>query len=193
MVMAMTGCSHVRPHPGWTQEGTASWYGEDFHGRPTASGEIYDMHGMSAAHNTLPLGSVVRVTHLGNGRQVVLPINDRGPFVGNRVIDLSYGAARQLSIEKEGLAKVRIEVVQIPRALNERYTLQLGAFTERQNAVALVRKLQDMGYEPVVEEASAQGRQFFRVRIGTYSTMKPAQDLANLFTSRGMSCMVIGL
>ncbi len=184
----------MQPREGaWVQTGTASWYGQDFHGKPTATGEPYNMYGMSAAHRTLPLGSTVRVTHLANGRQVVIPINDRGPFVGNRIIDLSYGAAAQLGMTKEGLAKVRIEVVQTPRAFTERYTLQFGAFTERRNAVELADKLQRMGHNPSIEGASAHGRYFYRVRLGSFSSMEPAQDLANTFGSRGIPCVVIGL
>lgn len=177
----------------WVQTGTASWYGQDFHGKATASGEPYDMYGRSAAHRTLPLGSRVLVTNLGNGRRIVIPINDRGPFVGDRILDLSYGAAEQLGMIKEGLAKVHIEVVQTPRAFTERYTLQFGAFTERQNAVALAEKLKKLGHDPSVEGASAHGRYFYRVRIGSFSALGPAQELANVFGSRGISCVVIGL
>ncbi len=188
------GCSHLRPREGaWEQTGTASWYGQDFHGKPTATGEPYNMYGLSAAHRTLPLGSRVRVTNLENGRRIVIPINDRGPFVGDRIIDLSYGAADQLGLVKEGLAKVRIEVVQTPRAFTERYTVQFGAFTERQNAVTLAEKLQRLGHNPSVEGASAHGRYFYRVRIGSFGSLEPAQELANIFGSRGIPCVVIGL
>src|SRR6201997_5637088 len=93
------------------QVGTASWYGEDFDGKPTASGEDYDMYDMTAAHPTLPLGSYVRVTNLRNGRAVVVKVNDRGPIVQGRIIDLSYGAARVLQFENHGLQKVRLDVV----------------------------------------------------------------------------------
>ncbi len=88
--------------------GVASWYGRRFHGRPTANGEVYDMHALTAAHPTLPLPSLVRVTHLQNGRSLVLRVNDRGPFVKNREIDLSQGAARALGFERQGLARVHV-------------------------------------------------------------------------------------
>ena len=94
------------------QIGTASWYGEDFDGKPTASGEDYDMYDMTAAHPTLPLGSYVRVTNLTNGRAVVVKVNDRGPIVQGRIIDLSYGAAQALQFKDHGLQKVRLDVVQ---------------------------------------------------------------------------------
>jgi rare lipoprotein A len=93
------------------QVGTASWYGEYFDGKPTASGEDYDMYDMTAAHPTLPLGSYVRVTNLRNGRAVVVKVNDRGPIVEGRIIDLSFGAAQALQFQHRGLQKVRLDVV----------------------------------------------------------------------------------
>src|SRR5262250_1705705 len=93
------------------QVGVASWYGEYFDGKPTASGEPYDMYDMTAAHLTLPLGSYVRVTNLRNGRAVVVRVNDRGPIVAGRIIDLSYGAATALGYDKRGLQKVRLDLV----------------------------------------------------------------------------------
>jgi rare lipoprotein A len=93
------------------QVGTASWYGEYFDGKPTASGENYDMYDMTAAHPTLPLGSYVRVTNLRNGRAVVVKVNDRGPIVEGRIIDLSYGAAQALQFQQRGLQKVRLDLV----------------------------------------------------------------------------------
>jgi rare lipoprotein A len=93
------------------QVGTASWYGEDFDGKPTASGEDYDMYDMTAAHPTLPLGSYVKVTNLHNGRAVVVKVNDRGPIVPGRIIDLSYGAAQVLEFQHKGLQRVRLDLV----------------------------------------------------------------------------------
>lgn len=98
-----------RPKP--YQVGTASWYGKDFEGKLTASGEPYDMHEFTAAHMTLPLGSWVRVTNLNNGRWVVLKVNDRGPVVPGRIIDVSYNAARVLDFKSRGLAHVRLDVI----------------------------------------------------------------------------------
>ena len=92
------------------QVGLASFYGKKFHGRPTSSGEIFDMYGMTAAHNTLPLGSQIQVTHLGNHKSVIVKVNDRGPFVEGRILDLSYGAAKQLGMIEEGVAEVSIDV-----------------------------------------------------------------------------------
>src|SRR5574337_1672731 len=102
--------------PGAVQIGTASWYGPGFHGNRTSNGEIYDQYELTAAHQTLPLGSRVAVTNLQNGRQVEVRINDRGPFVKGRSIDLSYGAARNLGMIGPGTVPVRIEVLGIDRA-----------------------------------------------------------------------------
>ena len=98
--------------------GTASWYGEYFDGKPTASGEDYDMYDMTAAHPSLPMGSYVRVTNLRNGRAVVVKVNDRGPIVPGRIIDLSYGAARVLQFEHRGVQKVRLDLVK-PRTKHQ--------------------------------------------------------------------------
>ena len=92
------------------QVGLASYYGKKFHGRPTASGEIFDMYDMTAAHKTLPLGSQIQVTHLGNHRSIIVKVNDRGPFVEGRILDLSYGAAKEIGMIEEGVAEVRIDV-----------------------------------------------------------------------------------
>lgn len=115
--------SHVKPagkairhKPRPYQVGTASWYGREFEGKPTATGEPYDMHEFTAAHMTLPLGTWVRVTNLRNGNWVVVRINDRGPVVPGRIIDLSYGAARMLNFKSRGLTRVRLDIIQ-PRTL----------------------------------------------------------------------------
>ncbi len=102
----------VKPGGRFVQIGIASYYAEDFHGKLTASGETFNMYELSAAHKTLPLGTVVRVTNLDNGKSVVVPINDRGPFVKNRIIDLSYGAAKVLGMIGPGTARVRVEVLE---------------------------------------------------------------------------------
>jgi rare lipoprotein A len=105
------GSSSKETTPKPYQTGRASWYGKQFHGRSTASGEPYDMFQFTAAHRQLPLGTWVRVTSLHNGRSITVRINDRGPYVGNRVIDLSYGAAQMLELRARGTEKVRIDIV----------------------------------------------------------------------------------
>lgn len=95
----------------WSQTGIASWYGSYFHGRTTANGEIYNMYALTAAHKELPFGTVVRVTHLGNGSSVVVRINDRGPFIKGRIIDLSLRAAEEIGMKSQGVAKVKVEII----------------------------------------------------------------------------------
>lgn len=127
---------------GYKETGIASWYGADFHGKPTANGECYDMYAISAAHNTLPMPTWVRVTHLENGRSIVLRVNDRGPFARGRLIDLSYGAASKLGMVKQGTAPVSVEAVSGPfhdtkphtRLAQQQQPQQKQTFTERVSA-----------------------------------------------------------
>jgi len=143
---------------GFRQRGKASWYGKAFHGRPTASGEPFDMYKISAAHKTLPLGTCVRVTNLSNGKEVVVRINDRGPFIKGRVIDLSYAAAREIRLVGPGVTDVvllalgrevgKIEsplgtkpVVEIEDLESGLFTIQVGAFKGRRNALLLADRL----------------------------------------------------
>jgi len=115
----LAACHTTMPRaygPGFTETGLASWYGADFHHKRTANGERFDMNGLTAAHRSLPFDSYVRVTNVANGRSVVVRINDRGPFIADRIIDLSAKAARQLGIKEDGVARVRIEVVRSSEA-----------------------------------------------------------------------------
>ncbi len=162
----LAGCATTTrlesPNRGTTQNGLASWYGAKFHGRPTASGEIYDMNRISAAHKQLPLGTVVQVKNRDNGKKLRVPINDRGPFIKGRIIDLSVGAARRLEMFGQGLANVRIKVVRLPpkkrrlpisypargsragwtnRDRQSDFVIQAGSFRKRSRAVALARRL----------------------------------------------------
>jgi rare lipoprotein A len=126
-LLVLTGCATTRvavppsapPRLGAEERGQASWYGEPFHGRRTSSGEVFNMYQLTAAHRTLPLGTRVRVTHLGNGRSVEVRINDRGPFVGGRIIDVSYAAAQRLSAVGAGVFPVRLRVVALPDSARE--------------------------------------------------------------------------
>jgi rare lipoprotein A len=113
VILLALGCARgPRPqYPGGAQYGLASWYGRDFNGRPTASGEIFDMYGYTAAHRSLPFGTRVRVTNEANGSSVVVRINDRGPWVEGRILDLSYAAAKQLGMLEAGVIRVRLEVL----------------------------------------------------------------------------------
>lgn len=145
--------------------GTASWYGWQFHGRPTANGETYDMNGFTAAHRTLPFGTLVRVSLIDGSASVDVRINDRGPFVDDRIIDLSLSAARRLGMLRSGVAEVRLQVVGRPQP--QRYVLQIGSFSSSDNARNLLRRLQARNVPAALESAGA----FTRVVTG------PATDV----------------
>jgi rare lipoprotein A len=173
---------------GYVERGVASWYGPGFHKIRTSTGELYDMYGMTAAHKTLPLPAYVRVTNLQNGRSVVVRVNDRGPFVGNRIIDLSYTAAAKLDMLRNGTAMVEVRSVDSPTPVSvttdapaaapvtiARPTLfvQAGAFSDPANAQRLAEKLRGHSYGNVfVRDDQIAGRRMYRVRIG------PVPDVA---------------
>ncbi len=144
-----TGRESSRAVSGFTQVGEASWYGQDFHGRPTASGEPYDMWAHTAAHRTLPFDTRVRVTHLATGAATEVRINDRGPFVKNRIIDLSLAAARDLGLDRSGTGRVRLQIISSSGV----YLLQLGSFEYRANAETLRHRLRAAGYRAELEPA----------------------------------------
>lgn len=185
---------------GFRERGVASWYGRDFHGKPTSSGETYDMHELTAAHKTLPLPTWVEVTNEHNGRQVIVKVNDRGPFVDDRIIDLSLRAAEELDMVEAGTARVRVRALGAPATFNspprplqasaqERSGfsiisearadsgvgdtpfrpsyVQVGAFSDRNNAAQLVERLEDGGFVNIFVLTSGEGRErLHRVRIG---------------------------
>lgn len=179
---------------GHRERGVASWYGTKFHGRTTSSGEPYDMYAMTAAHKTLPLPTYVRVTHRGNGRSVVVRVNDRGPFVGDRIIDLSYAAAVRLGMHNDGTALVDIEVVapgsttaapvlaraDAPpgEAHAESVWLQVGAFSDEANATRLQARLANEGIRDVVTLSEARaGKRVYRVRIGPLTAVEAVESM----------------
>jgi rare lipoprotein A len=180
------------------QYGIASWYGKDFHGNPTASGEIYDMYQLTAAHRTLPLGTYVMVTNLENNRSAEVKINDRGPFVKGRIIDLSYAGARGLDMVERGTARVRVEVLKGKALMAKHedpgfgrgFTVQVGAFTDKDNAMklsrALVRELDNV-YISVFE---TPGTCYYRVRVGNFPTREGAYGMAQRLAAKGYSVMI---
>jgi len=157
---------------GYVERGVASWYGPDFHGGRTATGEIYDMNGLSGAHPTLPLPAWVEVTNLQNGRSVVVRLNDRGPFARNRIIDLSRAAAERLDMLRAGTAMVEVRSLATAEpapalAPASEFFAQAGAFTDRDNAERLAERLRKAGIDGVsVVELQIDGRRMFRVRAG---------------------------
>jgi rare lipoprotein A len=180
----------------YTQTGIASWYGSKFHGRKTASGERYNMYGVSAAHRTLPLGTVVRVTHRGNGKRLTVRINDRGPFVKGRIIDLSYGAARKLDMVKEGVAEVLLEAfgteeVSLAATAKAFYSVQAGSFLLRRNAEQLKISL-DRDFEDVSIHGFQDAEDtYFRVRVGRYDSESEARKMAGTLERAGYSGFVV--
>lgn len=159
---------------GWSEEGMASWYGEPFHGRKTANGETYDMEKLTAAHKTLPFHTVVRVTNLKNGRSVDVRINDRGPFVKGRIVDLSRAAARQVDMIGDGVAPVRLAIVTpgvAPPGRNMTFAVQVGAFSVEANAHGLRATL--AAHFKSVYVVAAGG--FHRVRVGPLATEAEAR------------------
>jgi rare lipoprotein A len=184
-------------HEGFVQEGVASWYGDDFHGKPTSNGETYDMYALTAAHKTLPLGVYVRARNLRNGKEVVVRINDRGPFVKERIIDFSYTAARQLGIADAGTAPVRIEALGYrggdgaspyrPPASYDAgsYAVQVAAFANGDNAERLAARLKKRHGAASIQEARVNGSRFFRVRVGTYGSLKTAEEARGSFERDG--------
>ena len=210
------GCVHHRRRAGAphipsrerSQVVVSSWYGKEFNGKPTASGEIFNMYGLTAAHRTLPLGTVVRVTNLENGRQAVLTINDRGPFVKGRGLDCSYGAAKALGFANEGLARVRIQVLdratERPKSaptpgetlvggpgtsaslLDASFTVQVGAFQNEQNAL----RFRDLMANRYGDAYVIRFRDFYRVRVGHLPTEAAAEALKERIQSDGVTGFV---
>lgn len=182
---------------GYREQGVASWYGAPFHGRRTSSGTVYDMHDFTAAHKTLPLPTLVRVTNLENGRSVVVTVDDRGPFVKNRLIDLSFAAAKELGIVQTGTGRVEVEAVRTRRVLSasaapaaaapakaQRIFMQVGAFSDEANAARLKGSLESNGVNNVVIRYDDDVRPgLYRVRIGPIEGSAEYDALASRLAS----------
>jgi len=192
----------------YKERGIASWYGSKFHGRRTSSGEPYDMHAMTAAHKTLPLPTYVKVTNLKNGRQVILKVNDRGPFHENRIIDLSHTAALKLGIKGSGTGLVEVEAIDpgqthtavktitapapAPSSISNKASavslyLQLGAFSSSQNAYQLKDRinLALSANQAHISKTVKDGLQFYRVRIGPFGSTGQADDVVQILAQKG--------
>jgi rare lipoprotein A len=174
---------------GWTEKGIASWYGEPYHGRRTASGEIYDMHELTAAHKTLAFGSVVKVTRRDTGADVKVRVNDRGPFIEGRIIDLSFAAAKKIDLDRDGVAPVKIKVVGREPAPERRpgraeepedcFWVQVGAFGDSANAYQAEAELERNRETAVVLEGFDE---LWRVRVGPFDKEKLAEKARNRIT-----------
>ncbi len=187
---------------GFVERGTASWYGKKFHGRKTSSGEIYNMHAMTAAHKTLPLPTYVRVENLANGKSVVVKVNDRGPFVGDRIIDLSYAAAQKLNVVGPGTAKVEVTAMvsatqssrtvvrSIPltdnKAADVPLFIQMGSFGSVVNAQNMKRELNTANEQAVsVSELETATGLFYRVRVGPLYGIDEANAVVRRLNKKG--------
>ena len=180
---------------GYDETGVASWYGTKFHGQRTANGEIYDLYLATAAHRSLPLPSYARVTNLRNGRQIVVRVNDRGPFHSERLIDLSYAAAVRLGFAERGTTEVRVEVIELAGVDDRRGIqggeyryLQLGAFSSLRSAQELRDSVSAMVEVPVrVSPVDVGGQRLNRVRVGPVNDGRELQRLRDLLMARGYS------
>jgi rare lipoprotein A len=186
----------LQSHEGFVQTGVASWYGKDFHGKTTSIGEKYDMNAMTAAHKTLPLGVYVKVRNRDNGREPIVRVNDRGPFVKGRVIDLSYAAARKLGVDIAGTAPVRIEALgfrqdgqggyKSPATYDSgSYTVQLGSFKEYANARRLSDQMKNLFGFSDLRLTNVNGDLFYRVYAGRYDSLRSADAAEKNFAEHG--------
>jgi rare lipoprotein A len=191
LALFVSGCASSRPKTGGTtyQRGVASWYGPGFHGRFTASGERYDMDAMTAAHPTLPFGTLVEVRNLENGRRATVRINDRGPFEKRRIIDLSRAAAREIGMLGPGTARVELAAVGVVPSAPRVYAVQVAAFRESGRAAELAAAL-GRDYRDVVVLADGV---WHRVQVGRFADRAGADSLRDELAASGLSAIVVPL
>ena len=171
------------------ETGIASWYGSECHGKKTANGELYNMYAMTAAHKTLPFGSHVKVTNMANKRSVEVRINDRGPFIKKRIIDLSYAAAKALDIVDSGIAMVQVEVTKKAKYHDMQYTIQVGSFKEKRNALDLKKELQKKYNKVYVVAWTSWPTIYYRVRVGYFRSNEEVQKVAQRLVKEGYSVL----
>jgi len=179
---------------GFREEGIASWYGPGFHGKLTANGERYDMHGMTAAHRILPFGTRVRVTNLENGKSIVVRINDRGPFANDRIIDLTRTGAQKIDMLTQGTARVRLETQGQVKGLHDgdlsgSFYVQVGAFGNKSNAEALAAKIRRPGQSSRVVWSDQSN--LWRVQAGPFTSLHKAEDGADAMSTEFPSAFVV--
>ena len=179
---------------GYSKTGRASWYGKDFHGKKTSNGETYNMYGPTAAHKTLPMNTHLLVRNLENGKEMVVRVNDRGPFVKGRIIDMTLAGARKIGFADKGTARVRITAlgeaatfrqgnrtverfVGHPDFTKGEFFVQIGSFEDRENAIRLKEKMRGLGKEALILSYDRGDRKFYRVRLRAGSTLSAAEHL----------------
>ena len=203
-LIVMSGCSVPGskvalpsiPQNRLSQTGIASWYGPGFHGKATASGAVYNQNDFTAAHQTLPLGTRVMVTHLANGRSTEVLVNDRGPFAKDRIIDLSYAAAQTIDMVAQGTALVRIDVISSPARLQAirpslDYTLQLGSFAQLENAQQLRRIIAQSFADVTITPLQIEEAVYYRVHLGTFANRSAAEERARQVSQAGYSVIIL--
>ena len=173
------------------EEGNASWYGAPFHGRKASNGETYDMYKMTAAHRTLPFNSMVRVTNLSNGKSTTVRITDRGPFVDNRIIDLSKAAAQEIESIGPGVVPVRIEVLSGPDPFSGYFTVQVGAFKDEAKLKQARDKLVAAKIPHYTERRESSIGELTRLRAGPFATREAADKALATMKSASMSGQVV--
>ena len=185
---------HVDPHAKvlWSETGYASWYGPNYNKKRAANGEIYDQNQLTAAHNTLPLNSIVRVVNLKNNRSTIVRITDRGPFVGDRIIDLSVAAAKAVNVYLPGTAKVRLEVLEAPRPIETggRWCVQIGALPTHSEAIHLKKHLMDRYSDSQVIEFQGPTGYWVRLRMPQDDKEKTRKVFAHTQVKEGGVFMV---
>jgi rare lipoprotein A len=179
-----------------SQTGIASWYGPGFHGKATASGAIYDQNDLTAAHQTLPLGTRVIVTNLETGSSAEVTINDRGPFAKGRIIDLSYGAGKALGMIGPGTIPVRVDVLEGPSNIQSirsslDYTLQLGSFSQIENAQQLRDRLKSSYADVAIVPLQTKDITYYRVQLGTFSDRNTAEERARQLSQSGLPVIIM--
>jgi rare lipoprotein A len=184
------------PSGGVSQTGIASWYGPDFHGKATASGEVYNQNELTAAHQTLPLGTRVMVTNLENGNATEVLVNDRGPFAKGRIIDLSYAAAQSINMVGPGTALVRLDVIDSPMPIDSirsslDYTLQIGSFSQLQNAQQLRERLAKSFADVRITPLQSRETTYYRVHLGSFSNRAAAEEQARQVSQAGYSVVIM--
>lgn len=187
--MLISGCAsssvyHAPDSFGHVQRGIASWYGPGFHGKLTANGERFDMHAMTAAHKTLPMNSLVHVKNIDTGQTIQVRINDRGPFIEGRIIDLSFEAARRLDIVQQGTARVELRMVSRHSrpAKSVAYWVQLASFSEKKVAEEFSSTLAVPSKLIRLVKAEVSDDTWFRVQMGPFATMREADTATQRFT-----------
>jgi rare lipoprotein A len=191
-----------RPVPsaaGYKETGIASWYGPDFNGHPTSNGEVFDMYGQTAAHKLLPMNTMLLVSNLENGKNTIVRVNDRGPFVQGRIIDLSYTAAQKLDLVDNGTAKVQVTALgqvdnssdkgtetgrDINYNLGEFY-VQIGAFGQKNNAVKLQKRFSDTGHSTIIQEFFSQKSILYRVCVYAGQELRGAYKVEDALHKHG--------